>query len=72
MTVKRALLLMTAGIVMFALWAGTTTFGGISWRNLLMAPLNRSTSPLSCFNKCNTKRRAVWKDIRGHVTVWLP
>ena len=65
---KRALLLMTAGIVMFAIWAGFTTFGGISWRNLLVVLRtpdqvpNRITKPA----RPDAKLAALWI---GHATV---
>ena len=68
MTVKRALLLTTAVIIMFAVWAGTTTFGGISWRNLLIVLRtpdqvpNRITKPALS----DAKLAALWI---GHATV---
>jgi len=68
MTVKRALLLTTAVIVMFAVWSGTTTFGGISWRNLLIVLRtpdqvpNRITRPALS----DAKLAALWI---GHATV---
>lgn len=68
MKVKRALLVIAAGIVMFALWAGFTTFGGISWRNLLIVLRtpdkvpNRITAPA----RPDAKLAALWI---GHATV---
>ena len=68
MTMRRALLLTTAVIVMFAVWAATTTFGGISWRNLLVVLRtpdqvpNRITKPALS----DAKLAALWI---GHATV---
>lgn len=69
MTVKRALLLtMIAGVITFAVWIGTTTFGGISWRNLLVVlrtpdqVANRITNPVLP----DARLAALWI---GHATV---
>ena len=58
MTMRRALLLTTAVIVMFAVWAATTTFGGISWRNLLVVlrtPDGAESHHKACAFRCQTR-----------------